>query len=29
MEGRLKELAGYRLDRAKEMLLSSENNLKI
>lgn len=29
MEGSLKELAGYRLERAKEMLLSSENNLKI
>ena len=29
MEGSLKELAGYRLERAKEMLLASENNLKI
>lgn len=29
MEGSLKELAGYRLERAKEMLSASENNLKI
>ncbi len=29
MEGSLKELAGYRLKRAIEMLLASENNLKI
>lgn len=29
MEGSVKELAGYRLERAKEMLLASENNLKI
>lgn len=29
MEGSLKELAGYRLERAREMLLASENNLKI
>lgn len=29
MEGSLKELAGYRLESAKEMLLASENNLKI
>ena len=29
MEGSLKELAGYRLERAKEMLLASENNLSI
>ena len=28
MEGSLKELAGYRLERAKEMLSASENNLK-
>ncbi len=29
MEGSLKELAGYRLERAKEMLSASENNLGI
>ena len=29
MEGRIKELAGYRLARAKEMLNASEENLKI
>lgn len=29
MEGSLKELAGYRLERAKEMLSASENNLKM
>ena len=29
MESSLKELAGYRLRRAKEMLSASENNLKI
>ena len=29
MESSLKELAGYRLKRAKEMLSASENNLKI
>lgn len=29
MEGSLRELAGYRLDRAKEMLSASESNLKI
>ena len=29
MEGSLKELAGYRLDRAKEMLAASESNLEI
>lgn len=29
MEGSLKELAGYRLDRAKEMLFASESNLEI
>ncbi|MBD5525380.1 MAG: HEPN domain-containing protein [Lachnospiraceae bacterium] len=29
MEGSLKELAGYRLERAKEMLSAAENNLKI
>lgn len=29
MEGSLKELAGYRLERAKEMLSASDNNLKI
>jgi len=29
MEGSLKELAGYRLARAREMLLASEGNLKI
>ena len=29
MEGSLNELAGYRLERAREMLLASENNLKI
>lgn len=29
MEGSLKEMAGYRLERAREMLLASENNLKI
>lgn len=29
MEGSLKELAGYRLERAREMLSASENNLRI
>ncbi len=29
MEGSLKELAGYRLARAKEMLAASESNLEI
>lgn len=29
MEGSLKELAGYRLERAKEMLSASESNLEI
>lgn len=29
MEGSLKELAGYRLERAKEMLSAAEDNLKI
>lgn len=29
MEGSLKELAEYRLERAKEMLSASDNNLKI
>ncbi len=29
MESSLKELAGYRLARAKEMLSASESNLKI
>ena len=29
MEGSLKELAGYRLERAKEMLAASESNLEI
>ena len=29
MESRLKELAGYRLARAREMLSASEDNLKI
>ncbi len=29
MEGSLKELAGYRLEKAKEMLSASENNLGI
>lgn len=29
MEGSLKELAGYRLERAKEMLAASESNLGI
>lgn len=29
MEGSLKELAGHRLERAKEMLSASENNLKM
>lgn len=29
MEGCLKELAGYRLERAREMLSASENNLEI
>lgn len=29
MEGSLKELAGYRLERAEEMLSASENNLNI
>lgn len=29
MEGSLKELAGYRLEKAKEMLSASESNLKI
>ena len=29
MDGSLKELAGYRLARAQEMLLASEGNLKI
>lgn len=29
MEGSLKELAVYRLERAKEMLSASENNLRI
>ena len=28
MEGSIKELAGYRLDRAKEMLSASESNLE-
>ena len=29
MEGSLKELAQYRMERAKEMLIASEENLKI
>ena len=29
MEGSLIELAGYRLERAKEMLTASEGNLEI
>ncbi|WP_448782668.1 HEPN domain-containing protein [Blautia sp.] len=29
MEGSLKELAGYRMDRAGEMLLAAEENLRI
>ncbi|MBD5474834.1 MAG: HEPN domain-containing protein [Lachnospiraceae bacterium] len=29
MEGSLKELAGYRLERAKEMLSAAESNLEI
>ena len=29
MEGSLKELAKYRMERAKEMLVASEENLKI
>ena len=29
MEGSLKELAGYRLERAKEMLSAEESNLEI
>lgn len=29
MEGSLKELAGYRLERAKEMMAASESNLEI
>ena len=29
MEGSLKELAGYRLERARDMLSASDNNLKI
>ena len=29
MEGSLKELAGYRLERARDMLPASDNNLKI
>lgn len=29
MEASLGELAGYRLEKAKEMLLASESNLKI
>ncbi|RKJ00675.1 HEPN domain-containing protein [bacterium D16-54] len=29
MESSLKELAGYRLERAKEMLSASESNIKI
>ena len=29
MEGSLKELAGYRMDRAKEMLVAARENLKI
>lgn len=29
MDGSLKELAGYRLERAKEMLSASESNLEI
>lgn len=29
MEGSLKELVGYRLERANEMLSASENNLKM
>ena len=29
MEGSLKELAGYRIERAKEMLAAAEGNLKI
>lgn len=28
MEGSLKELAGYRLERAGDMLSASDNNLK-
>ena len=29
MEGSLKELAGYRMDRAKEMLVAARENLEI
>ena len=29
MEGSLNELANYRLERAKEMLLAAEENLRI
>lgn len=29
MEGSVKELAGYRLEKAREMLSASDNNLKI
>lgn len=29
MEGSIKELAGYRLERAREMLSASESNLEI
>lgn len=29
MEGSLKELAGYRLERAREMLSASKGNLEI
>lgn len=29
MEGSIKELANYRLERAKEMLAASEDNLKV
>ena len=29
MEGSLKELAGYRMDRAKEMLVAARENLEV